>query len=151
MAQKHIQFIPEGSTPLQEKFISTMMRCGKKSVARKIWKLTLLEISKKGGKDPERIFEAAVENIKPSMEVRPKRIGGAVYQVPIEVKAHRQLSLAFRWLIIAAKNSKGAPMYKKLTSILLEAAEGTGPAVKKKEDTERMAQANRAFAHLAKY
>lgn len=128
-----------------------MMHAGKKNVARKIWKLTLLEISKKGGKDPERVFETAVENVKPGMEVRPKRIGGAVYQVPIEVKAHRQLSLAFRWLIGSARNVKGAPMFKKLTSVLMEAAEGTGPAVKKKEDTERMAQANRAFAHLAKY
>lgn len=151
MPQKHVTFIPEGSTPLQEKIVSTMMSRGKKSIARKIWQKTLLEISQKSKKDPERVFEQAVENVKPTMEVRPRRIGGAVYQIPMEVKYHRQISLAFRWLIGAARHIKGAPMHKKLASVLMEASENQGPAVKKKEDTHRMAQANKAFAHLAKY
>lgn len=151
MPQKRITFISETSTPLQEKFICIMMRCGKKSVSRRIWQKTLLEISQKTKKDPERIFESAIENVKPQMEVRPRRIGGAVYQVPVEVKSHRQLSLTFRWLINAARGIKGAPMHKKLASVLVEASTGAGPAVKKKEDTHRMAQANKAFAHLARY
>jgi small subunit ribosomal protein S7 len=151
MAQKHVTYIPEDSTPLQEKFITTMMLNGKKSTVRRIWKQTLLEIAQKSKKDPEQLFEKALENVKPQMEVRPRRIGGAVYQIPMEVKVNRQVALAFRWLIDAARGLKGASMYKKLSSVLLEAAEGQGPAVKKKEDTHRMAQANKAFAHLAKY
>lgn len=151
MAQKRITYIPEDSTPLQEKFINTMMRAGKKTIARKIWKKTLLEISQKSKTDPERVFEQAVENTKPTMEIRPRRIGGAVYQIPLEVKQNRQLSLSFRWLISAARSIKGQPMYKKLASVLLEAASGQGPAVKKKEDIHRMAEANKAFAHFAKY
>lgn len=150
MAQKRTVFIPEGSTPLQEKFICMIMQQGKKSIARGIWKQTLLEISRKAKKDPERIFEIAIENVKPQVEVRPKRIGGAVYQVPVEVKPHRQMSLAFRWLISAARSVKGSAMHKKLGSVLLEASEGQGPAIKKKEDTHRMAQANKAFAHFGK-
>ncbi len=151
MAQKHVTHIPEGSTTLQEKLISTMMQRGKKNTARRIWKNTLLEISQKSKKDPERVFEQALENVKPLMEVRPRRIGGAVYQIPMEVKQNRQISLAFRWLIGAARHIKGASMHKKLSSVLMEASEGAGPAVKKKEDTHKMAQANKAFAHLAKY
>ena len=85
------------------------------------------------------------------MEVRPKRIGGAVYQIPVEVKPNRQVSLAFRWIIAAARGVKGKPMAKKLSSVLVEAAAGAGPAVKKRDDVHRMAQANKAFAHFAKY
>lgn len=148
---KQISYIPEGSSPLQERFINTMMLRGKKSVSRKILHECFLEIGKQDGQNPQRVFEKAVENVKPSMEVRPKRIGGAVYQIPVEVKPHRQLSLAFRWIIGAARNIKGKPMAKKLSSVLVEAASGTGPAVKKKEDAHRMAHANKAFAHFAKY
>ncbi|MBP9718162.1 30S ribosomal protein S7, partial [Candidatus Gracilibacteria bacterium] len=86
-----------------------------------------------------------------TMEVKPKRIGGAVYQIPVEVKVNRQLSLAFRWIIKGARAIKGKPMAIKLASILLEASNGTGPAVKKRDDVHKMAQANKAFAHLAKY
>lgn len=145
-------YIPEESTPLLERFINTMMQCGKKSISRGILKDSFIEIGKQSnGQDPERVFEKAIDNVKPSMEVRPKRIGGAVYQIPVEVKSNRQISLAFRWIIHAARGIKGKPMSKKLASVLLEAASGAGPAVKKKEDTHRMAQANKAFAHFAKY
>lgn len=151
MAQKRVIYIPEGATPLQERFVRTMMVGGKKSIARKIWHTTLMEISKRTNKDPEKLFEKAIENVKPNMEVKPRRIGGAVYQVPSEVKPHRQISLAFRWLIKAARGIKGAPMHKKLAGVFVEASEGQGPAVKKRDDVHRMAQANKAFAHLAKY
>lgn len=145
-------YIPENSTPLQERFINCLMMRGKKSVARRILSDAFLEIGKQdGGQNPERIFEKAIENVKPTMEVRPKRIGGAVYQIPVEVKSNRQMSLVFRWIIHAARDIKGKPMSKKLSSVLLEAASGAGPAVKKKEDAHKMAQANKAFAHFAKY
>lgn len=149
--KKKALYIPEGSSTLQERFINAMMFGGKKSVSRRILNKTFVEISNQGGKDPEHTFEKAIDNVKPSMEVRPKRIGGAVYQIPVEVKPNRQMSLAFRWIIQAARGIKGKPMAKKLGTVLLEASNGTGPAVKKKEDAHKMAQANKAFAHFAKY
>lgn len=149
---KKSSYIPEGSTPLQERFINTMMQCGKKSISRRIFRESFIEIAKQSnGQNPERVFEKAIDNVKPSMEVRPKRIGGAVYQIPVEVKSNRQISLAFRWIIHAARAVKGKPMAKKLSGVLIEASNGAGPAVKKKEDVHRMAQANKAFAHFAKY
>jgi small subunit ribosomal protein S7 len=151
MAQKRVQFIPAGSNPLQEKFISTMMLDGKKSTARNIWKNTLIEIGEKTGKNPEDVFQAAMEQVKPAMEVRPKRVGGSVYQIPFEVKPNRQISLAFRWILDASRKIKGKSMYKKLASTLVESSEGQGPAVKKREDTQRMADSNKAFAHMARY
>lgn len=144
-------YIPEGSTELQEKFINYIMKRGKKNVARKIFQNTLEIINKKTQKDPEKIFEKAIEKIKPTLEVRPKRIGGAVYQIPIEVTPKRQIMLAFRWILNVARNKKGSPIAKRLAQELLDAASETGAAIKKKEDTHKMAQANRAFAHYAKY
>ena len=150
MAQKRCQYIPEGSTPLQEKFINYIMKGGKKNIARKIFQDTLLEMSKKE-KEPVKTFEKAVDTVKPTVEVRAKRIGGAVYQIPVEVKPGRQLMLAFRWILDGARAKKGAPMAKKLSDELLAAAAGEGNAMKKKDDTIKMAQANKAFAHFAKY
>lgn len=144
-------FIPEASTPLQEKFINYVMLDGKKSTARKIFNDTLKIISKKTSNDPEKIFKAAIDKVKPLVEVKAKRIGGAVYQVPREVKPDRQLALAFRWIIGAARGKKGAPMAQKLANELIEANNEQGSAFKKKEDTHRMAEANKAFAHLARY
>lgn len=144
-------YIPEGSTELQEKFINYIMKCGKKNVARKIFQNTLEIISKKIQKDPEKIFEKAIEKVKPTLEVRPKRIGGAVYQIPIEVTPKRQIMLAFRWILESARSKKGSPLAKRLAQELVDAASETGTAIKKKEDTHKMAQANRAFAHYAKY
>ena len=150
MPQKRCQYIPEGSTPLQEKFINYIMKNGKKNIARKIFKETIKIIGVKE-KNPEKVFEKAVETLKPQLEVRAKRIGGAVYQIPVEVKAGRQLMLSFRWILLASRGKKGAPMAKKLAEELLAAAAGEGNAIKKKEDMMKMAQANKAFAHFAKY
>lgn len=151
MAQKHPIFIPEDSNPLQEKFINYIMKGGKKNIARKIFRDTYKIIVEKGHKDPEKVFQKAIETVKPAMEIRPKRIGGAVYQIPVEVKANRQLMLAFRWILESTRNRKGAPMAKKLAEEFITASNGEGNAIKKKEDTIKMAQANKAFAHFAKY
>src|SRR3989338_5543703 len=104
------KFIPEESSPLQEKFIKYVMLDGKKSTARNIFNDCLKLIGKKTSGDPEKIFRSAIDNVKPQMEVKAKRIGGAVYQVPREVKTHRQLALAFRWIIQSARGRKGAPL-----------------------------------------
>lgn len=151
MAQKRSTFIPEGSNPLQEKFINYIMKEGKKNIARKIFKDMLNVLTEKGQKEPAKVFERAVENVKPTLEIRPKRIGGAVYQIPIEVKPGRQLMLSFRWILESARGKKGQPMAKKLAEELLMASNNEGNAIKKKEDTIKMAQANKAFAHYAKY
>jgi small subunit ribosomal protein S7 len=148
--QKKCLYIPEGSNPLQEKFINYIMKQGKKNVARRIFKETMTVISEKE-KTPEKVFEKAIETVRPTLEVRAKRIGGAVYQIPVEVRPERQTMLAFRWILSAARAKKGAPMAKKLADELLSAAAGEGSAMKKKDDTVKMAQANKAFAHFAKY
>ena len=148
---KYASFIPAQSSPLQERFINYLMLDGKKSTARKIFTETLQIISKKVSSDPEKIFEAAIGNVKPQMEVKAKRIGGAVYQVPREVKPERQVALAFRWLLLASRAKKGAPMAQKLANELIDASNEQGSAIKKKEDTHKMADANKAFAHFARY
>lgn len=145
------KYIPATSSPLQEKFINYLMLDGKKSLARKIFDNTLKIVSKKTSGDPEKIFKSAIDNVKPHIEVKAKRIGGAVYQIPREVKPNRQLALAFRWIIGAARDKKGTAMANKLANEIVDASNEQGIAVKKKEDTHRMAQANKAFAHLAKY
>ncbi len=145
------KFIPEQSSPLQEKFINYVMLDGKKNTARRIFTDTLKTISKKTSSDPEKVFKSAIENVKPEMEVKAKRIGGAVYQVPREVPQNRQTALAFRWIINAARDKKGTTMANRLAQELIDASNKTGIAMKKKEDTLRMAQANRAFAHFARY
>ena len=149
--QKRAHFIPKDSNPLYEKFINYIMLDGKKTVARKIFNNTMKLIGEKTKEDPAKIFNKAIDNIKPQMEVKPKRIGGAVYQIPREVNANRQITLAFRWLLAAARNGKGTAMYQRLANELMQAAEGQGAAIKKKEDTHRMAAANKAFAHYGKY
>ena len=140
-----------GADPLQEKFINNIMLDGKKSIAREIFQKMLAELKNKGEKNPAETFSIAIENASPSMEVRPKRVGGAVYQVPIEVKPNRQRILAMRWILEAARDSKGKPIHLKLASVILETARREGPACKKKENVHRMAAANKAFAHFAKY
>lgn len=151
MAQKRSLYIPENSNPLQEKFINYLMKDGKKNTARKIFKDMLAILIEKGNKEPGKVFEKAIESVKPTLEIKAKRIGGAVYQIPIEVKPGRQLMLAFRWLLEGARGKKGSPMAQKLADELLAASNGEGLAIKKKEDTMKMAQANKAFAHYAKY
>lgn len=139
------------TTLLQEKFINYIMERGKKSLARRLFDETMEEIKKTGKKDAIKIFEQAIENVIPSIEVRPKRIGEGVYQVPVEVKPKRQIALACRWILGATRSMKGSAFPKRLAQILLESAENTGPAIKKKEDVLRMAEANKTFAHLARF
>lgn len=130
------------------KFINYIMRRGKKSVARRVV-YDAMEIIVEKKKDPLETFEAAIENVSPSMEVRSKRVGGATYQIPIPVGKSRRFSLASRWIINSAKSKKGRPMREKLAEELLNAASNTGTAVKKKEEVHRMADSNKAFAHFA--
>ncbi|MBP6879944.1 MAG: 30S ribosomal protein S7 [Candidatus Pacebacteria bacterium] len=133
-----------------EKFINSVMWDGKKVTARRVV-YRALDIVKKesGNENPLEVFETALKNAAPTVEVRSRRIGGANYQVPREVRPERRQALAFRWIISAARGKKGEPMEKKLATELLAAAKGEGSAVKKKEDTHRMAEANKAFAHFA--
>ena len=132
------------------KFINQVMRRGKKTVARKIVYGAFDIVKTKTKKEPLEVFDLAFKNASPLLEVKSKRIGGATYQVPKEVKGERRLTLAMRWIIQAAKSKKGKPMREKLAEELIAAANNTGEAVKKKENTHRMAEANRAFAHFAR-
>jgi len=131
------------------KFINQVMRKGKKTIARKIVYGAFSIIKEKTGKEPLEVFETALKNASPLLEVKSKRIGGATYQVPVEVRGNRRLTLAMRWLIQGAKQKKGKPMKEKLAEELINAANNTGWAIKKRNDTHRMAEANRAFAHFA--
>lgn len=142
---------PSGSTELMEKFISSMMWNGKKTVAREIMENALEELRNMGHKNPVEAFENAVRNVMPQIEVRPKRIGGAVYQIPVEVNSKRQVSLAIRWILAASRKKKGVPMSRKLAIELNDAMNDQGEAFKKKIDVKKMAEANKAFAHLANY
>lgn len=151
MTNQITTYLPPNSDETSEKFINYVMLDGKKTVARRIFNDMLKELEKRGHKNAKETFFRAIENTKPTMEVRPKRIGGSIYQVPFEVGPQRQRMLSFRWILDGARKRKGAPMYKKLTQEILDASEGTGGAVKKKEDVERMAAANRAFAHYARF
>jgi len=144
------QYIPKDSDPLIEKFICCMMIGGKKSIARKVFQDALGVIKTRTNDDPKDIFNKALLNVTPLVEVRPKRVGGSVYQVPVEVPPKRQQALSIRWIIKAARERKGMPMAQKLAMEFLDASSDQGAAVKKKQDVLRMAQANKAFAHLAK-
>jgi len=139
---------PKYQNTLVAKFINHLMRKGKKTVAQRIL-YDAFEILAKQKKEPLEIFDQAIKNVSPSLEVRSRRIGGANYQVPREVKGERRTTLAMRWIIAAARARKGKPMAEKLAQEMLEASQNTGAAVKKKIDTHRMAEANRAFAHFA--
>ena len=134
-----------------ERLINYVMLRGQKETARKIVYSAFEEIknAKEGGGDPMEIFTTALRNAGPQMEVRSRRVGGANYQVPREVRPERRLALALRWLIGAARKQSGIPMHKALAKELMLAAQEEGDAVKKKEDTHKMAEANRAFAHFA--
>ncbi len=131
------------------KFINRIMERGKKTVARKIVYQSLEIIKEKTKKEALEVFEEAISNVSPMLEVKSKRVGGAVYQVPREVRGDRKLTLAMRWISNAARAKKGKPMKEKLAQELMEAANNEGAAIKKKNDTHRMAEANRAFAHFA--
>jgi len=133
---------------LVTKLINTIMWDGKKSTAQKIVYGAFDVIREKTGKDPLDIFKKAMDNVKPIVEVKPRRVGGATYQVPVEVAEERKTSLGLRWLLTASRSKKGRPMRVRLSDEILAAFEGTGAAVKRREDTHKMAEANRAFAHF---
>ena len=133
-----------------EKFINSVMWDGKKSTARKVV-YDAFDIIKEKAKveNPLEVFDTAIRNVGPQMEIRSRRVGGANYQVPREVRPERKEALAYRWILAAARGGKGKPMAQKLASELMAAANNEGPAIKKKEDTHRMAESNKAFAHFA--
>ncbi len=133
------------------KFINYIMRRGKKTIAQKIVYGAFDIIKERTKKDGVQIFQQAVKKVGPTVEVRGRRIGGANYQIPFPVRDQRRFTLACRWMIEAAKNTKGKPMKEKLAEILIQSAKGEGPAVKKRQDVQKMAEANRAFAHFARY
>ena len=136
-----------GSTVLT-KFTNAIMLDGKKTVAEKIINESFSNIQTKTGEAPMSVFNKAIENVKPLVEVRSRRVGGATYQVPVEVKNNRSQALAIRWIVSAVRNRKEKSMTEKLSSELLDAAANKGSAIKKREDTHKMAEANKAFAHF---
>ena len=138
---------PKYHEPLVAKFMNGIMRRGKKSLAEKIFYGALDTIQSKTHADPLKIFNQAMDNVKPLIEVRPRRVGGATYQVPVEVRPARKTALAIRWIIGFAKQRPEKTMEEKLSGELIDAANNRGAAIKKKEDTHKMAEANKAFAH----
>jgi len=132
---------------LVAKFINTLMSRGKKSTAERVCYGAFELIKEKTGNDPLKVFRAAVDNVKPVVEVKSRRVGGASYQVPVEIRPVRRMSLALRWIAEYAKARGGKSMSDRLAGELLDAANNTGPSVKKREDVHRMGEANKAFAH----
>jgi small subunit ribosomal protein S7 len=144
--------VPEDAkfhSPLVTRLINTVMRWGQRSVAQRIVYGALDTIGgKQAGVEPLEVLQRAVDNAKPRLEVKSRRVGGATYQVPLEVPIDRQLSLAVRWIVDIADARKGQPMKQALAAEILEAAQGTGNAIRKRDDVHKMAQANKAFAHF---
>jgi small subunit ribosomal protein S7 len=130
-----------------EMFTHKLMYSGKKSTAERVMYNTLGIIEQRTHRNPMETFDQAVRNAMPVLEVRPRRVGGATYQIPLEVRPERQLSLAMRWLLSAARARKGRPIAERLAAEFMDAASGQGVTIKKRDDTHRMAEANRAFAH----
>jgi small subunit ribosomal protein S7 len=135
------------NSELVTRFINKIMQRGKKGLAERILYGALDIIAERTGRNPLEVFEQAVQNATPVIEVKPRRVGGATYQVPVQIDGPRRLSLAFRWLLMSARSRSGKSMQEKLAGELLDAANGTGATIKRREDTHRMAEANRAFAH----
>lgn len=138
---------PMYNSKLVTKLINQIMLDGKKGTAQKILYEAFDTIKEKTGKEPMEVFEAAMENIKPALEVKSRRVGGANYSVPVEIKGDRAQALALRWLVQYARLRGGHSMAENLANEIMDAADNTGAAVKKREDTHRMAEANKAFAH----
>jgi small subunit ribosomal protein S7 len=129
-------------------FINRLMIGGKKSTARRVMYDALDLVEQRAKKDPSEVFEQALRNITPAVEVKPRRVGGSTYQVPVEVPVHRATSLAMRWLLENSRKRSGRSMAEKLAGEILDAANGQGASIKKRDDTHRMAEANRAFANF---
>jgi small subunit ribosomal protein S7 len=138
---------PVYGSPLVQKFVNCLMYEGEKSVAQQIVYKSLELIRERAKDEPLKIFKKAVDNVKPALEVKTRRVGGANYQVPVEVNRNRQTSLSLRWIIGYARGRNEKSMVEKLTAELLDAANNRGGAIKKRDDTHRMAEANKAFAH----
>lgn len=149
--KRDIQIDPKFNNAQIAKFMNYLMRKGKRSTAQKVVYACFDIISNKIKQDPLEVFEKAIKNVGPSLEVRGRRIGGANYQIPYPVRVERRFNLASRWILTAAHKRKGRSMAEKLASELMDAASEQGDAYKKKVDTHRMAEANRAFAHFARF
>ena len=134
-------------SPVLQEFINRMMRDGKKSVATRVMYNTLTLVEARAKREAMEVFDQALRNVAPQIEVKPRRVGGATYQVPVEVAADRRMALAMRWLLAAARGRAGKSMAEKMASEILDASNSTGAAVKRKEETHKMAEANRAFSH----
>ncbi len=145
--KKEILPDPKYGDKVLAKFINIIMRSGKKSIAEKIVYGALDEISGKGNPEPLEVFNKAMENVRPLVEVKSRRVGGATYQIPVEIRSDRSVTLAMRWVVDAAKNRGEKNMGLRLAGELLDASENRGSAIKKREDTHRMAEANKAFSH----
>ena len=143
------EIIPDAkfNSPVITELISRMMRGGKKSVAQRVMYDTLALIEERAKRNPMEVFDQAIKNIMPTIEVKPRRVGGATIQVPVEIAADRRMALTHRWILSAARSRGGKSMAEKLAGELMDAAQGQGSAIKKREDTHKMAEANRAFAH----
>jgi len=147
IAKRTVEADPVFGSDLANKFINSMMWAGKKSTAQGIFYKAMDQLQQKGGDESLKLFKKAVENCKPLLEVKTRRVGGANYQVPVEVNPDRRTSLAIRWIITYSRGRSEKGMVDKLTNELLDAANNRGAAIKKKEDVHRMAEANKAFAH----
>lgn len=141
---------PKFNNALIAKLINHIMERGKKSTASKIVYDSMDIISEKTKKDPLTVFNQAIKNVSPSLEIKGRRIGGANYQIPFEVRGERKTTLAMRWIIEVARSRKGKPMSEKMAAEIIDASQGQGSAIKKKDDVYRMAVANKAFAHYAR-
>jgi small subunit ribosomal protein S7 len=146
-ARRQILPDPKHGSELLTKFINMLMEDGKKAVAERIMYTALDQVASKKGAEPVGLLEQAMENVRPAVEVKSRRVGGATYQVPVEVRPSRRNSLAMRWLIDAASKRSEKSMALRLAGELMDASDSRGSAVKKKEDTHRMAEANKAFSH----
>jgi len=138
---------PVYGSELAQRFINRMMVCGKKTVAERIFYTAMNIAAEKTGAPPIEVFEKAVQNVMPNVEVRPRRVGGQTYQVPMDVRPARRRTLALRWIVENARKRAGKSMIEKLSNELMDAFNGTGASIKKREDTHRMAEANKAFSH----
>jgi small subunit ribosomal protein S7 len=148
IAQREVLPDPKFKSEKLARFINLAMLSGKKSVAERMIYGALDTVAERLHKDPLEIFDSALENVKPMVEVKSRRVGGATYQVPVEVRQQRQIALAMRWIVDTARKRSEKSMHLRLAGELMDAADGRGGAVKKREDTHRMAEANKAFSHF---
>lgn len=147
IAKREVVPDPKYNSKLVSRFINIIMEHGKRSIAESTCYGAFDVLKEKTGNEALKVFKTAIDNVKPVLEVKPRRVGGATYQVPMEVKPARRIALALRWVVDYARNRKEKTIHEKLAAELLDAYNNTGTSIKKKEDTHKMAEANRAFAH----